>query len=147
MTTPVNTCHYRPSTGNVHDLQGAGKVCRRPLRARGEPRGVAESSGGLPLLSLHLVAGGEGLPHPPRGPGELLAHPWHLVPEEAAKTWRGTRRPRTNTSRPWWTRCSLQKKPFTSSLKDTLAATLRQRAGDKNPEWFKEVLLYDLSKL
>lgn len=84
---------------------------------------------------------------PPEVLVRLLAHPWHLVPEEAAKTWRGTRRPRTNTSRPWWTRCSLQKKPFTSSLKDTLAATLRQRAGDKNPEWFKEVLLYDLSKL
>lgn len=84
---------------------------------------------------------------PPEVLVRLLAHPWHLVPEEAAKTLAGHPEATDDHLAALVNQVFASKKPFTSSLKDTLAATLRQRAGDKKPEWFKEVFLYDLSKL
>lgn len=87
----------------------------------------------------------------PRTPPEvlvrLLAHPSHLVSAKAAKTLAGHPEATDEHLAALVDQVFASKKLFTPSLKKTVAATLRQRAGDKKPEWFKEVLLYDLSKL
>jgi len=87
----------------------------------------------------------------PRTPPEvlvrLLAHPWYLVAEEAAKTLAGHPEATDKHLAALVDEVLIRNNLFTTSLKDTVAATLIRRGGDEKPEWLKLVAIYELSRL
>ncbi|RTH19177.1 hypothetical protein CSW41_04595 [Thermus scotoductus] len=84
---------------------------------------------------------------PPEVLVKLLAHPWYLVAEEAAKTLAGHPEATNEHLAALVDEVLFRNKLFTTSLKDAVAATLIRRGGDEKPEWLKLVLIYELSRL
>lgn len=71
---------------------------------------------------------------PPEVLVKLLAHPWYLVAEEAAKTLAGHPEATNEHLAALVDEVLFRNKLFTTSLKDAVAATLIRRGGDEKPE-------------